>query len=60
MRLPRELQMQRLWYSLRQPLFKSRFYRLWLPSRVAGAPGPAISSDIWPGNAEREIGRAHV
>jgi len=53
MRLPRELQMQRLWYSLRQPLFKSAFYRLWLPSRVAGAPGPAISSDIWPGNAER-------
>jgi uncharacterized heparinase superfamily protein len=53
MRLPRELQMQRLWYRLRQPLFKSRLYRLFLPGRVAGAPGPAISSDIWPGNAER-------
>lgn len=53
MRLPRDLQMQRLWYSLRQPMFRSAFYRWLLPGRVAGAPGPAISSDIWPGNAER-------
>ena len=45
--------MQRLWYSLREPMFRSAFYRWLLPGRVAGAPGPAISSDIWPGNAER-------
>jgi hypothetical protein len=48
MRLPRELQMQRLWYSLRQPVFRSAFYRWLLPGQVAGAPGPAIASDIWP------------
>jgi uncharacterized heparinase superfamily protein len=53
LRLPRELQLQRLWYDLRRPLFGSRIYRLWLPSRVAGAPGPAIGGDIWPGNAEQ-------
>jgi len=51
LRIPADQLWHQLWYDLRKPLFASRLYRLWLPTRVAVGPAPRPTADSWPGDA---------